>query len=84
MIGTLNAIFFVCFLHAFALAFILFIYFRTLNYFRKVKNNEEWTLLKEYFNIGVLLVFIGITDFLMRDLLYINFNNWSWNYLFED
>ncbi|WP_394774384.1 LytTR family transcriptional regulator DNA-binding domain-containing protein [Flavobacterium sp.] len=76
--------FFICFLHAFAPALILFIYFTTLNYFRKVKNHTQWTLLKEYIHIGVLLVFIGATSFLMRDLLYTNSNNWSWHYLFEE
>lgn len=76
--------FFICFLHAFAPALILFIYFTTLNYFRKVKNHTQWTLLKEYIHIGVLLIFIGTTSFLMRDLLYTNSNNWSWHYLFEE
>ncbi|WP_276378563.1 LytTR family DNA-binding domain-containing protein [Flavobacterium sp. H4147] len=76
--------FFICFLHALAPALVLFIYFRTLNYFRLLKNKTEWTLLKEYVCIGVLFVFIGITSFLMRDLLYTNSNNWSWNYLFEE
>ncbi|WP_417939903.1 LytR/AlgR family response regulator transcription factor [Flavobacterium sp. RS13.1] len=76
--------FFICFLHASAPSLILFIYFRTLNYFRALKNKTEWTLVKEYICIGVLLVFIGITSFLMRDLLYTNSNNWSWKYLFEE
>lgn len=76
--------FFICFLHALAPALILFVYFVALNYFRQVKNKMQWTLLKEYSNIGFLLVCIGITSFLMRDLLYTNPNNWSWNYLFEE
>lgn len=76
--------FFICFLHAFAPAIILFVYFSTLNYFRKGRNNNKWTLLKEYIHIGILLVFIGNASFLMRDLLYYNPNNWSWNYLYEE
>jgi len=76
--------FFICFLHALSPALILFLYFRILNYFRQVKNEMQWTLLKEYIYIGFLLVFIGITSFLMRDLLYTNSNNWSWNYFFEE
>ncbi len=76
--------FFICFLHALAPALILFIYFRILNYFRQTRNEMQWTLLKEYIYIGLLLVLIGITSFLMRDLLYTNSNNWSWNYLFEE
>lgn len=76
--------FFICFFHAFAPALILFLYFRTMNYFRKVKNKREWTLLKEYIHIGFLLILIGTASFLMRDLLYANSNNWSLNYFFEE
>jgi hypothetical protein len=76
--------FFICFLHALAPSLILFVYFGALNYFRQVKNKMQWTLLKEYLYILILLVFIGISSFLMRDLLYNNSNNWSWNYLFEE
>ncbi|WP_281310543.1 LytTR family transcriptional regulator DNA-binding domain-containing protein [Flavobacterium flavigenum] len=76
--------FFICFLHALAPALILFIYFRALNYVRKVKNKTQWNLLREYIYIGILFVLIGITSFLMRDLLYTNSNNWSLKYLFEE
>jgi hypothetical protein len=75
---------FICFFHAFVPALILFVYFGVLNYFRKTKNQTKWTLLKEYFQIGVLLVLMGMASFLMRDLLYNNPNNWSWNYFFEE
>jgi len=76
--------FFICFLHALAPAIILFIYFGVLNYFRKTKNQTKWTLLEEFIQIGALLVLIGTASFLMRDLLYNNPNNWSWNYFFEE
>jgi len=76
--------FFICFLHALAPAIILFVYFGVLNYFRKTKNQTEWTLLEEFIQIGALLVLIGTASFLMRDLLYNNPNNWSWNYFFEE
>lgn len=76
--------FFICFLHALAPAIILFVYFGVLNYFRKTKNQTKWTLLEEFIQIGALLVLIGTASFLMRDLLYNNPNNWSWNYLFEE
>ncbi|PKB18818.1 LytTR family DNA-binding domain-containing protein [Flavobacterium sp. 5] len=75
---------FICFFHAFAPAFILFAYFGVLNYFRKRKKQTKWTLLKEYIHIGTLLLLIGATSFLMRDLLYRNPNNWSWNYFYEE
>lgn len=76
--------FFICFLHALAPAIILFVYFGVLNYFRKTKNQTKWTLLEEFIQIGALLVLIGTASFLMRDLLYSNPDNWSWNYFFEE
>jgi hypothetical protein len=76
--------FFICFLHALAPAIILFVYFGVLNYFRKKKNQTKWTLLEEFIQIGALLVLIGTASFLMRDLLYSNPDNWSWNYFFEE
>jgi LytTr DNA-binding domain len=75
---------FICFFHAFAPGLILFSYFGILNYFRKAKNLIKWTLLQEYIQVGVLLLLMGTVSFLMRDLLYTNPNNWSWNYFFEE
>lgn len=75
---------FICFFHALAPALILFVYFGVLNYFRNMKNQTKWTLLEEYIRIGALLVLIGTASFLMRDLIYNNPNNWSWNYFFEE
>lgn len=75
---------FICFFHAFAPAFILFAYFEVLNHNRKIKFQTKWTLLQEYSHIGILLALIGTSSFLMRDFLYKNPNNWSWNYFFEE
>ncbi len=75
---------FICFFHALAPALILLIYFRVLNYFRKEKNHIQWTLLSEYFHIVNMLFLIGTASFLMRDLIYNNPYNWSWNYFFEE
>ncbi|OXA95556.1 LytR/AlgR family response regulator transcription factor [Flavobacterium hercynium] len=75
---------FICFFHALGPALVLYLYFGILNYYRKTKNQSKWTLLNEYIQIGALLVLIGTTSFLMRDLLYTNPNNWSWNYFFEE
>lgn len=74
----------ICFFHAVAPALILFTYFGILNYSKKAKDQIKWTLLKEYIQIGIILVLMGTTSFLMRDLLYNNPNNWSWNYFFEE
>lgn len=73
----------ICFFHALTPALVLLTYFAILN-FRKAKNQIKWTLLKEYIQIGILLILIGTSSFLMRDLLYNNPNNWSWNYFFEE
>lgn len=75
---------FICFFHAFAPALLLFTYFRTLNYFREAKSEFKWTLTQEYSHIGMLLILIGTSSFLMRDLLYTNPDNWSWNYFIEE
>lgn len=74
----------ICFFHALAPALILFAYFGILNYSKKAKDQIKWTLLKEYIHIGLILILMGTTSFLMRDLLYNNPNNWSWNYFFEE
>lgn len=74
----------ICFFHALAPAFILFAYFRGLNYFRGKKAGPRWTLMKEFFHIAVLLILMGAVSFLMRDMLYNNPDNWSWRYLFEE
>lgn len=75
---------FICFFHAFAPAFILFTYFRGLNYFRRKNGGHHWALLKEYFHIGIVLILMGAASFLMRDMLYNNPYNWSWRYLYEE
>ncbi|MCD0472175.1 LytTR family DNA-binding domain-containing protein [Flavobacterium sp. JAS] len=73
----------ICFFHALTPALVLLTYFGILN-FRKAKNQIKWTLLKEYIQIGILLVLIGTSSFLMRDFLYNNPNNSSWNYFLEE
>ncbi|MEN2401644.1 LytTR family DNA-binding domain-containing protein [Flavobacterium sp. MC2016-06] len=77
--------FFICALHAFSPALLLFIYFSVLNHFRKKKKQfYNWSLLKEYLNIGAFLILAGLASFLMRDLIYNNANNWSLRYLWEE
>ncbi|KQT21016.1 hypothetical protein ASG22_16520 [Chryseobacterium sp. Leaf405] len=76
--------FLTCLLHAAAPAIILFVYFSLFNHLNNNKTEISWTLLKEFLNIGILLVLIGIVSFLMRDLLYDNPQNWSWRYLYEE
>lgn len=48
------------------------------------KTEENWTIKKEAFLIASFLIIIGIAQFLIRDLIYNNPNNWSWRYLNEE
>jgi hypothetical protein len=77
--------FLICCLHALSPALITYTYFGTLNYLRsKSRQFKSWTLLREYGQTGVIMLLTGIVSFLMRDLIYNNGGNWSWNYLWEE
>ncbi len=45
---------------------------------------EAWTLRKELLLFVVILIQVGLIDFLIRDLIYNNPSNWSWCYLKEE
>ncbi len=49
-----------------------------------LKTEENWTVGKEIRLIALYLLAIGIVQFLIRDLIYDNDNNWSWYYLYEE
>ncbi|WP_236587714.1 LytTR family DNA-binding domain-containing protein [Marivirga aurantiaca] len=74
--------FWICFLHAFLPAIIAFIYFSVVNFYTKSYNT--WTVGKELLHISIVLLLIGIENFLLRDLIYDNPNNWSFRYFFEE
>ncbi|MFH7012713.1 LytR/AlgR family response regulator transcription factor [Flavobacterium sp. FlaQc-52] len=77
--------FFICALHAFSPALLFYLYFSTLNYFRRKKQLlPNWSLLREYLHMSFFLILAGITSFLMRDLIYNNAYNWSLRYLWEE
>lgn len=61
---------------------IAYIYFSLMN--RNIKDDITWTLGKEIFNLSIILLIIGITDFLIRDLIYTNPDNWSFRYFWEE
>ncbi len=46
--------------------------------------DERWTIGKELVFLSVFLLLIGIGQFLIRDLIFDNPNNWSWGYLREE
>lgn len=74
--------FYIHLVHAFVSLFIFLILSFVLNLF-DIKE-ENWTLKKELIFIAFLLFFIGIGQFLIRDLIYTNPNNWTINYLAEE
>lgn len=45
---------------------------------------DNWTLKKELILFFVILLQVGVLDFLVRDLIYDNPKNWSWHYLGEE
>lgn len=45
---------------------------------------ENWTILKEFLLISTFLLLVGIVQFLLREIIYDNPNNWSWGYLYEE
>ncbi len=69
-------------IHAFFPLSIAYVYFLILNY--AVKDDARWTLGKELFYLSLILVITGIGNFLIRDLIYDNPNNWSAQYFVEE
>lgn len=49
-----------------------------------INNIDNWILKKELFFAFTLLLFAGIFQFLLRDVIYENPLNWSYNYFFEE
>jgi len=45
---------------------------------------DEWLLWKEFVLIFIILVLTGTGQFLIRDVIYNNPNNWSWAYFLEE
>ncbi|WP_373073886.1 LytR/AlgR family response regulator transcription factor [Zeaxanthinibacter enoshimensis] len=48
------------------------------------KFTREWSVGKEILFLGLFLLVTGTGQFLVRDLIYENPMNWSWNYLLEE
>jgi len=72
--------FIISFIHAFAAFLIIIIQ----GLFSKIliKNKDFWTVKKEVTYLILLLLFIGIAQFLIRDIIYTNPNNWSIHILY--
>ena len=74
--------FWISFIHAFLPFPIAFIYFTSVNW--SLKDDSRWTLGKELLHLSIMLICIGIADFLVRDFIYDNPNNWSFRYFYEE
>jgi len=69
-------------LHALIPVPIAMVYFFFLN--KTVTDIDKWTLRKEFFHLAIILLLIGFANFLLRDFIYTNPDNWSWRYLWEE
>jgi len=73
--------FWISFIHAIIPIIILFI----LPLFFKVSNAaENWTIIKEIGFIFIFMIAVGFVQFLIRDVIYDNPDNWSFKYLYEE
>lgn len=45
---------------------------------------DKWNIIKEAFLIFLFFLIVGLVQFLIRDIIYDNVNNWSWHYLYEE
>jgi len=73
--------FWISFIHAIIPINILLI----LSLFLKVANAEEnWIIRKEIFFVFIFMLAVGFVQFLIRDIIYDNADNWSLRYLFEE
>lgn len=75
-------IFFIHLIHSLVSIFIFLIFSFLLNIFSI--NEENWTLKKELIFIAFILFFVGVGQFLIRDIIYKNPANWSIKYLLEE
>jgi len=73
--------FWITLIHSCTPVFIIFI-FLSLKLFPSVK--ENWTIKKEILLVAIFLLCVGIVQFLIRDLIYNNPNNWSIQYFYEE
>ncbi len=48
------------------------------------QKTEQWKISNEVIFLLLLFLCIGIGQFLIRDVIYDNPNNWSWKYFFEE
>ena len=74
--------FYICLIHSTTPVVILYVW----SLFCKLQNRitEKWNVRKEIFFVLMFFLLIGIGQFLIRDVIYDNPDNWSWYYLYEE
>ena len=61
---------------------IFYCWFSLINFLKVVE--EQWTVGREILHLSLVLLIMGLANFLIRDLIYDNPDNWSVFYLFEE
>lgn len=74
--------FWITLIHSCTPVFIIFM-FLSLKIFSSTKE-KNWTIKKEILLIALFLLSVGIVQFLIRDIIYDNPNNWSLQYFYEE
>ncbi|TGD56718.1 LytR/AlgR family response regulator transcription factor [Flavobacterium humi] len=74
--------FWVCFIHSVNPLLVLLCLSFLYNLFPKI--TDHWKIRKEVVFILLLVVFTGISQFLIREIIYKNPLNWSWHYFREE
>lgn len=73
--------FWITFIHALTPTFIAGIFALII---KKTSIEQCWNIKKEVLFIFLFFLCVGIVQFLIRDLIYDNANNWSMHYLYEE
>lgn len=73
--------FWICFIHA-STSVVIIGAFSLIKFHEKHEDN--WTVYKEILLVCLFLLLVGVVQFLIRDVIYDNPNNWSWRYLYEE
>lgn len=73
--------FLICLIHSLtpAILLIAFSFFKV-----PLQVKEYWNVKMEIFFIVLFFLFVGVSQFLIRDFIYDNPNNWSWYYFYEE
>jgi len=74
--------FWISLIHAFMPILILLLLYPYIHFSPSI--DEHWTIGKDLGFLSIYILLIGIGQFLIRDLIYDNPNNWSWGYFREE